>query len=229
PGSAYIHLTGTSQATPMVVAVAALVWSYAPDLKPADVKKILLDNSDTEKFPKEIGGNRKLNAFKALSALQPKADLAALIEGATIEAVNGVYELNIKYTGPYSALKKVEVLKGTEVIGTSATTKVPLKLAYADTKLKFTVRITDSAGHTFVTKEVNVVVDVSKSLELTALDLSKHMGEINCQMKKAITKDNAETIFEAKVDKASTCDTVCAILLPLTYSSAYPISCGVQK
>lgn len=48
PGNAYEDLQGTSMACPMVSGVAALIWSYFPDLTATEVKDIL--NQSTRKF-----------------------------------------------------------------------------------------------------------------------------------------------------------------------------------
>jgi subtilisin family serine protease len=42
PGSEYAFQQGTSMAAPGVAGVAALVWSYYPNLKAQEVKKILM-------------------------------------------------------------------------------------------------------------------------------------------------------------------------------------------
>lgn len=43
PGSSYKELSGTSMAAPVVTGIVALLWNYFPELKPKDLKKIILD------------------------------------------------------------------------------------------------------------------------------------------------------------------------------------------
>lgn len=61
--SDYFYLTaGTSQATPHVTGVAALLWQANPNLSASEVRDIILTNSDT------VDGYRALNAEKAVRA-----------------------------------------------------------------------------------------------------------------------------------------------------------------
>lgn len=68
PGNAYGFMSGTSMAAPMVTGVAAMVYSYRPDLSLLDVKNILLASSrklDTLSGKMVSGG--LLDAYAALS------------------------------------------------------------------------------------------------------------------------------------------------------------------
>lgn len=58
----YGYMKGTSQATPHVTGVAALVWQANPNLTAAQVREIILSNSDT------VDGYRALNSEKAVRA-----------------------------------------------------------------------------------------------------------------------------------------------------------------
>jgi subtilisin family serine protease len=60
--SKYVAMGGTSQATPHVTGVAALVLQANPDLSATQVRDIILNNSDT------VDGYRALNAEKAVRA-----------------------------------------------------------------------------------------------------------------------------------------------------------------
>ncbi len=69
PGQRYRSANGTSMAAPMVTGVAALVWSYYPDLSATQLKHILLKS--TVKFKKEKvllpGDPEKTVKFRKLS------------------------------------------------------------------------------------------------------------------------------------------------------------------
>jgi len=67
PGNKFGVMTGTSQATAFVTGVASLLISHFPDLKPSQIKEILISSSlkkeESLKRNKLIGG--KLNALRA--------------------------------------------------------------------------------------------------------------------------------------------------------------------
>lgn len=68
PGDAYGFMSGTSMAAPMVTGVAAMLYSYRPDISLTDVKNILLNSSrklDTLTGKMVSGG--LLDAYGALS------------------------------------------------------------------------------------------------------------------------------------------------------------------
>jgi len=68
PGDAYGFMSGTSMAAPMVTGVAAMLYSYRPDISLSDVKNILLNSSrklDTLTGKMVSGG--LLDAYGALS------------------------------------------------------------------------------------------------------------------------------------------------------------------
>ena len=70
PGNKYIYLSGTSMATPVVAGVAALVWSYYPNLTALQLKDILLKSSDKEFRNNKVlfpGSKTKMIKFKKLS------------------------------------------------------------------------------------------------------------------------------------------------------------------
>lgn len=80
PESEYKDASGTSMAAPVVSGVAALVWSYYPELSAADIKKILLKSAipykdievtkpgtdDKVKFSELSTTGAIVNAYKAL-------------------------------------------------------------------------------------------------------------------------------------------------------------------
>jgi subtilisin family serine protease len=69
PGNKYGKVEGTSQAAPMVSGVAALVWSYFPELTAVQLKKVLMKS--TVKYKKNIvrcpGNQNKTIEFGELS------------------------------------------------------------------------------------------------------------------------------------------------------------------
>ncbi len=70
PDNEYEYLSGTSMAAPTVAGVAALVWSYYPDLSAAELKQVLLESVVIPK-PKKVvmpGEYKKKTKFKNLSA-----------------------------------------------------------------------------------------------------------------------------------------------------------------
>ncbi len=73
----YEYRTGTSMATPFASGVAALVWSQLPDATADEVRQALLDGSDELSWLQEVGGQRRLNAYGALTVdtYAPRANL----------------------------------------------------------------------------------------------------------------------------------------------------------
>jgi subtilisin family serine protease len=69
PGNQYKNESGTSMASPTAAGVAALVWSYFPDLTMGEVKDILLKSTrkfDNLKVMKP--GTKELVLFNELSS-----------------------------------------------------------------------------------------------------------------------------------------------------------------
>lgn len=68
PGNKYDFQGGTSMAAPAVAGVAALIWSYYPDLTAPQIKKIIMESGLTTKSKVAIGGDAsKVADFKAIS------------------------------------------------------------------------------------------------------------------------------------------------------------------
>lgn len=70
--STYSQLDGTSFASPITAGVAALVLSYYPDLKPHELKAILMESSTKKYFKKKViqpreGGKKEKVKFYTLS------------------------------------------------------------------------------------------------------------------------------------------------------------------
>jgi subtilisin family serine protease len=67
PGSEYEALSGTSMAAPVTAGVAALVWSYYPELTVQELKKILLESTVKKSDYVMIPGGDKKVEFSTLS------------------------------------------------------------------------------------------------------------------------------------------------------------------
>lgn len=70
PGGRFGYMTGTSQATPFVTGVAAMMMVANPSLKPKDVKQILMDSA------------RKLDQLKDMNASGGYVDAEAAVRAA---------------------------------------------------------------------------------------------------------------------------------------------------
>lgn len=71
PGQGHMKLSGTSQAAPFVAGVATEIRSLNPNLKPADVKQILMATVDTYDFLEgRVASRGIVNATRALAAAQ---------------------------------------------------------------------------------------------------------------------------------------------------------------
>ena len=69
-GNSYTYLSGTSMATPMVSGLAALMWSYNPNLTNDEIEQILKDTAEDKGpvgFDNAFGWGR-INAFAAMQA-----------------------------------------------------------------------------------------------------------------------------------------------------------------
>ncbi|MGZ6289359.1 MAG: S8 family serine peptidase, partial [Bdellovibrionota bacterium] len=71
----YAYMTGTSQATAYVTGEAALILSENPNLKPAEVRQIIMDSAD--KLPNlesKVASGGRINAYAALRMTLAKRD-----------------------------------------------------------------------------------------------------------------------------------------------------------
>lgn len=72
PGGKYGKMTGTSQATAFVTGVAALLLSKQPNLKPEQLKELIIANSvPVLALRGKIASAGKVDAYKAVAALNP--------------------------------------------------------------------------------------------------------------------------------------------------------------
>lgn len=224
--SAYAAYSGTSMATPITAGIAALLWAAAPNMKAMDVKKELLATADKGTFSKPIAGNRKVNVEKALTVLAPKAAMINAAKGGNISLVNGdSFEFQVKNENPYTVLKSVEIFNGTESLGKADGEKIMVKLPFANGSVKLTAKVTDSMGKSFTTEIVDMSVDVTKSIDLTAIDLGPHKGEVACSLSRTNEKMERTVLYEGKVDTKAYCDKLCKIITPTAYTSKGTLAC----
>jgi subtilisin family serine protease len=120
-GGSYGYWQGTSVSCPIVAGAAALALAIAPTLKPADIKALLLANSDS------IGPGIRLNARRFLVAVQsfspgpdvtpPTVSISSPANGATVSGtivVTGSATDNVGVTG-------LQFLVGVSIIGSGGT------------------------------------------------------------------------------------------------------------
>ena len=145
PDGNVTYMSGTSMAAPHVAAVAGLLLSQNPKLKPNEIKKILLDTADDvafeetdNKYKEEcyneyyevipcseqpghdfVSGGGRLNAFSAVSAVELQLK------------VNTLKDNNNTVTGTAKKGSLIEVKKGKVVLGKAKT----------DSNGKFTAKI----------------------------------------------------------------------------------------
>lgn len=70
PDGKFGYMSGTSQATAFVTGVAALILSHNPGMKPAEVRKVIMDSAD--KLPQlknKLSSGGRVNAYRALQFL----------------------------------------------------------------------------------------------------------------------------------------------------------------
>lgn len=98
PGDEYLQVSGTSQASPYVAKVAALIKDENPNLKPVEIKKILMGTVDKKSFlvKKVISeGVVNINRAKYAAKLSLKTDLKVAIEDSKL-SVADISELDVQ-------------------------------------------------------------------------------------------------------------------------------------
>lgn len=166
PNGNVTYMSGTSMATPHVSAITGLLLSENPKLKTEDIRKILHQSSDNVAFEEKdnngdggsiwdlmgsvdeedldlpigsdlVSGYGRLNAFSAVST----ADLKV--------KVNQITDIQTSVTGTAIKGAKVEVKKGTKVIGKSVASSkgtFSVKIPVQKSKQRLQVIITDPIG-----------------------------------------------------------------------------------
>ncbi|MFJ8263825.1 S8 family serine peptidase [Rummeliibacillus sp. NPDC094406] len=238
PNGNVTYMSGTSMATPHVAAVAGLLLSENPKLKVADIRKILHESSDKVAFEEKdnkdenssildmigsgvsgmdpedfdlpigsdlVSGFGRLNAFSAVST----ADLKV--------KVNPITEKKTSVTGNAIKGAKVEVKKGSKVIGkATASSKGTFSVKIPAQKInqKLLVTISDSTGLAKSTLTVYVEKDKSpaapkvntisnKTTYVTGKTKAKQNVVIKNASKKVIAqgKVNSKGQFKIKIKK----------------------------
>lgn len=94
--SVYGYLNGTSMATPFVVGLASLVWSFRPQLDRLQIKDIILDTVDVfVEYVDKVATSGRINA---LAALEYAALLTADMPDAFMfDTITGAFP-NVLYT-----------------------------------------------------------------------------------------------------------------------------------
>jgi thermitase len=139
PGTGFLMMDGTSMATPMVAAAAALVWAHEPGLTREAVIRRLVDSGK----PVTCGfaaATRRLDVRRAVLRTSETAIVGRVLNGASGEAIA-------------SATASVQVLDGASILGGSVTSRggsyeiVGGRLAGSGRKLRLSASgyITDEA------------------------------------------------------------------------------------
>ena len=120
PGSAfvgeqaqYMRASGTSFSSPMVAAVASLIWAKYPNLTNVQVERMLLESADDVEEPgwDQFTGAGRLNAAAALKA-DPNYFLTAKVTQVTPVKVDGKTAIQVSGTAVGSQLKNYELQLG---------------------------------------------------------------------------------------------------------------------
>jgi subtilisin family serine protease len=70
PGNSYREMNGTSMATPEVSGLAALLFSYLPELTPAEIKARIMRSADVQAdLAGDSNASGRINAYNALTAV----------------------------------------------------------------------------------------------------------------------------------------------------------------
>jgi cell wall-associated protease len=171
PDGNVTYMSGTSMATPHVAAVAGLLLSQNPNLKPADIEKILTETAkdvsfdeqdnpyvdeeyyeEDPEYPMEevvpgydaISGWGRMNAYSAVSAVELSAKVNPILNNQT------------KVTGSAKANSTIKIMSGSKQLGSgsakSGTFSVTIPVQKADQILE--VIITNQKASTTIKKMV---------------------------------------------------------------------------
>ncbi|RZA25029.1 MAG: hypothetical protein EOP10_08090, partial [Proteobacteria bacterium] len=214
PNNTYQSMSGTSMATPVTSGTVALFWSYGPNLSNLDVKRELLATADKGNFTKPINGNRKVNAERLLAVLDPRASYVNATKGGNISLLNNdSFEFQLKSENKYSKIKSVEAFNGTQSLGKADGEKVTARIPYGDGKVKITIKVTDEQGRTFTTEALDLTVDVTKTINLSAIDVGTNKGNVPCAFNRINEKMEKTPIFATDVISKEYCDKLCDAIL----------------
>jgi serine protease AprX len=122
----YSSITGTSMAVPQVAGAAALLLQAQPDMKPSDVKRILLKTADDlgQAGPDDVYGYGALNLTGALEGMKNKSLRPPALEGLSLSkneaTVGDPVMIEATASGDIKAINS-------EVIGPDRTLEIPLE------------------------------------------------------------------------------------------------------
>src|SRR6478752_4096705 len=222
PDGNVTYLSGTSMATPHVAAVAGLLLSQNPGLKPKDVKKRLTDTAkdikfdekdapvyDDEESPLEppapgydyVSGWGRLNAYSAVSAQQLQAQVNTFVSTQKI------------VTGKAQSGSTVKVMNGSKTLGTvkadaKNTFSVNIPAQKADTVLQ--VVVTNGKASTSIRAVVQkapakpaVKAVTNKDEYVTGTSKANFTVNVKNSAKKVIAsaKADAKGAFKVKIPK----------------------------
>lgn len=184
----YSKLTGTSQASPVVAGIAALVWEANPNLTPEQVKEILIDTAD---IPVDGNGDddcpNMVNAEAAVrKAISYRNDLSRLTAHAIDNETNaGISNATIR-------------LSFVDSTGTTTATSDPFTLSdigidmYFNTDSVYNTAIVSADGYT--TKTIQLTDD-NMITENTILHYS--LGDIRLEK---VVEETTHTVSGTVVD-----------------------------
>jgi cell wall-associated protease len=223
PDGNVTYLSGTSMATPHVAAVAGLLLSQNPGLKPKDVEKRLTDTAkdikfdekdapvyeDDEESPAEppapgydyVSGWGRLNAYSAVSAQQLQAQVNTFVSTQKI------------VTGKAQSGSTVKVMNGSKTLGTAKadaknTFSVTIPAQKADTVLQ--VIVTNGKASTSIRAVVQkapakpaVKAVTNKDEYVTGTSKANFTVNVKNSAKKVIAsaKADAKGAFKVKIPK----------------------------
>ncbi|MGA9098944.1 MAG: S8 family peptidase [Methanotrichaceae archaeon] len=123
----YSYMSGTSMAVPQVAGAAAVLLEAQPDLKPADVKRILLKSADNlgQPVPDNTYGYGALNITSALEAIniQPNWLAGAKLERIDLSRYNATVGDSVFIEAKVSGDVKDVV---SQIVGPDKTMEIPL-------------------------------------------------------------------------------------------------------
>jgi serine protease AprX len=122
----YSSMSGTSMAVPQVAGAAALLLQAQPDMKPSDVKRILLKTADDlgQSGPDNVYGYGALNLSGALKGLKAKSLSAPALESLTLSKNEAAAGEPVMIEATASGdIKTID----SEVIGPDRTLEIPLE------------------------------------------------------------------------------------------------------